>query len=109
MLSSTDPPEAREELGHFLCIFWRRFLSGLAPTVFRLGVSVLACEVCSWNFCTSFLLFFRRFLVWDMLLLVLDLAVGVCVGVDHSCNCFSFGIALFIAFPILALTLYPSG
>jgi len=54
---STDPTEAREELGYFLWVFGRQFWSFSAAAVFRLRVYFLAFKVCSWNFCISFLFF----------------------------------------------------
>jgi len=70
----------------------------------RLRVYFLAFEVSSGNFCSSFLVF-SAFFMWYIFLLVLDHPLWVYV--DHASSCFSLGIALFIAFPILAFTLYP--
>ena len=50
------------------------------------------------------LAFFTTFFVWMIFLLVLDLALWVCR--EHSPSGFSVGIAPFIAFPIIAFTLY---
>jgi len=48
--------------------------------------------------------FFTPFFVSDMFLVVLDLAFWVYA--NHSSSCFSFRIAHFIAFPIIASTIY---
>ena len=72
------------------------FSSGdVFSSFFRFAIGIFIIHSC----------FFPPFFVWDMFLVVLDLALWVCV--DHSSRCFSFGIALFIAFPILAFTLFP--
>jgi len=99
---SPDPTEAKEEVGHFLGVFWRLFWSCSAPAVFRLGVSFLAFEGYSRNFCSSSFSCCTFFPLGYVSSGFRPYSMGLCGSFLHL---FSFGIAPFMGFLMLALTL----